>query len=154
MFRELTFEEVEALGNTGEWPMLATTVASRKYEPAYMSGKRKTTFQAIEDSDNHVMAVFGYEPVHTKQGGLGLYIGPLCVHERYRGKGIGSLVVTLLQTGAIKSGTKLVLYAHKDVQGFYEKHGFKAMYEVEENYQAMEWEPDEKETTDVSNDEL
>ena len=30
MFREMTFEEVEALGNTGEWPMLATTVASRK----------------------------------------------------------------------------------------------------------------------------
>ncbi len=91
------------------------------------------------------MAVFGYESMHTKQDGLCLYVGPLYVHERYRGKGIGSLAVTLLQTSAMKTGTKLLLYAHNDVQGFYEKHGFKAMYEVEEYYQAMEWMPEWKE---------
>jgi len=148
MFKELTFQEVEELSKTGEWPMLITTVESRKYEPDYISGERKTEFQAVEDMDNHIMAVFGCEVVESKGSDKCLYLSPLCVHEKFRDRGIGSLIVLLLQIGVAKTNTKILLYAHKDVQGFYEKHGFKAVYEVEKDYQAMEWLPIPKETTD------
>jgi predicted GNAT family N-acyltransferase len=141
MLKEITFQEVEELADTGKWPMLVTAVECRKYEPDYISGKRKTVFSAII-KDNTIVCVMGFEYGYSKRSGEMVYIGPLCVHEAYRGCGIGSLAVLAFQSMAIKQQKKLLLYAHKDVQGFYERHGFKAVYAVEEDYQAMEWVPD------------
>jgi GNAT superfamily N-acetyltransferase len=138
--KEITFQEVEELANTGEWPMLVTAVACRKYDPDYISGKRKTTFSAIFQDDN-VACVFGFEYGFSERSGEMIYIGPLCVHESYRGQGFGSLAVFAFKVMAKNLQQKLLLYAHKDVQGFYEKHHFVPVYEVEEDYQAMEWVP-------------
>lgn len=141
MLKELTFQEVEELANTGEWPQLVTAVSCRKNESDYVSGKRKTIFSAII-KDNTIACVMGFEYGYSKRSGEVVYIGPLCVREAYRGLGIGSLAVLAFQSMAIKQQKKLLLYAHIDIQAFYEKHGFKAVYEVETDYQAMEWVPD------------
>ena len=141
MLKELTFQEVEDLAHTGEWPQLVTAVACRKNEPDYISGKRKTTFLAGV-REGKVLSVFGFEYSFSKRSGEMVYIGPLCVNESYRGQGEGSRIVESFKTMAAQRNKKLLLYAHKDVQGFYEKHGFKAVYEVEQDYHAMEWVPD------------
>ena len=139
--KDLTFREVEELANTGEWPQLVTAVACRKNEPEYVSGKRITVFSAIIKDDT-IVCVMGFEYGYSERSGEVVYIGPLCVREAYRGCGIGSLAVFAFKVMATNQHQKLLLYAHKDVQGFYEKHGFEAVYEVEEDYQAMEWVPD------------
>lgn len=141
MLKKLTLQEVEELANTGEWPQLVTAVSCRKNELDYVSGKRETTFLA-GIRDGKVYSVFGFEYGFSKRSGEMVYISPLCVNESYRGQGEGSRVVESFKTMATQRNKKLLLYAHKDVQGFYEKHGFKAVYEVEKDYQAMEWVPD------------
>ena len=143
MIKDLTFQEVEELAKTGEWPMLVTAVECRKQDKDYISGEHRTTFNAVGNDSNKIMGVFGYEFVNSKRSGDCVYVGPLCVQDKYKGRGIGSLMVILLQIGVAKSNTKLLLYAHKDVQGFYKKHGFRVVYEVERDYQAMEWVPNE-----------
>jgi len=144
MLKELTFQEVEELAKTGEWPMLATAVECRKNDKNYMSGEQKTIFNSVGNNYDDIMGVFGYEFVNSKRSGDCVYVGPLCVHKKYRNRGIGSLMVMLIQISVGKTNTKLLLYAHKDIQGFYEKHGFKAVYEVDKDYQAMEWTPDKE----------
>ena len=94
--------------------------------------------------DDKILCVSGFEVGSSNRSGEVVYIGPLCVHESYRNQGIGSIVINAYKIMATQMNYKLLLYAHKDVQWFYEKHGFKAVYEVEEDYQAMEWMQDNK----------
>ena len=139
MLKSLSNEEVELLAISGEWEEVDVAVNCRKYDSNYVRGIQKTNYEAVINGEGRIIAVFGYELVTSKRSGVCLYISPLCVHSDYRGIGIGSGIIELLKIVAKKTEVKLMLYAHESVQGFYEKNGFKPVYDVEENYKAMEF---------------
>ena len=132
----MSFEEVEKLSLTGEWPMLVNAINNRKDK-----GTQHTVFEALFDDDG-IICVFGWELANSIKSGDCIYVGPLVVHEKYRGMGIGTYVIGLLKMISNRFETKLLLYAHKDVIPFYEKQGFSVVYDVEEDYKAMECGPE------------
>lgn len=87
-------------------------------------------FDDIDKTALHAAVFDGLKPIGTGrlfQENGGFIIGRIAVIKEYRGKSIGSLVVSVLEEEARKQGAdKISLSAQLRAKGFYEKLGYKS----------------------------
>lgn len=135
MWKEITLYEADKLASNGEWPVLRKAVDNRMNNDEYASGRRSTILHTLNDSNDDVVGVCGYEVLPSGK----LYVGPLEVHKNHRGCGYGSLMLGVLKTGVMGTNTPIFLYAHVDTIPFYEKNGFVRGHMIEEDYYEVIW---------------
>jgi len=118
-------------GNDGECQELAAFLADRIYEfNAHVTGYFDGLLLAgaVRNDAGEVMAGFNG---HTWGGCCEL--SHVWVHERYRGQGLGTLLLRSAEREAIARGCSQVVLATHSFQapGFYERMGYARKYTIE-----------------------
>lgn len=107
----------------GMFPLAEQAMAIRANDPFYQDGRMRTFFQVLVH-DGVILGVVGWEYNSEK-----LFLGPLEVVPKYRGIGVGSLIVNLSILAAMSNKTKGVfLYCKNEFVDYYKKLGFLRVY--------------------------
>ena len=88
---------------------------------------KELEWDGLDPSCTHVLATVGATPVATARLTPQGQIGRMAVLREFRGRGIGSELLTAMIEQARRAGhTEVLLHAQTSVIGFYNRHGFVA----------------------------
>jgi len=114
----------------GMFPLAEQAMAIRSTDPFYQDGRMRTFFQALV-YDGVILGVLGWEYNSEK-----LFVGPLEVNPKYRGMGVGSIMLYQSILASLSNGTKGVfLYCTNEFVEYYRRFGFKRIL--------LDWEGEE-----------